>query len=136
MENHFVGLWIQSTMCILCPFQGCKSGFYVGGIIGQILPKFAISRVCKHKLILGSTQFVKFSIPTMFTKQLLQIQHNKVIILTILSIILITTYKATVFLKQVSKFTNITYLVTITALASATGEKDTPRRRGRSPPTP
>ena len=54
----------------------------------HFLPKFAISRIwgydfCKHELILESTQVVKFSIPTMFTKQLLQISPYKVIIFTI-----------------------------------------------------
>ena len=28
--------------------QGCKSGFFIVGIIGQILPKFAISRVWEY----------------------------------------------------------------------------------------
>ena len=37
----------------------------------------------KHKSILESTQVVKFSISTMFIKQLLKISHNKLIILTI-----------------------------------------------------
>ena len=32
---------------------------------------------CNHKSILESTQVVKFSIPTMFTKLLLHIPHNK-----------------------------------------------------------
>ena len=68
-------------------FRGANpvSSLEGGGIIGQILLKFAISRVwgmifCKHKSILESTQVVKFSTPTMFTKQLFQISHNKVII--------------------------------------------------------
>ena len=29
--------------------QGCKSGFFIKGIIGKILPKFAISLVSKNR---------------------------------------------------------------------------------------